>query len=74
MGRNSPSSRMEIEQIASEIRKFYRLIPLEDRELIEDLISRAKEMAYLGSVTNLDPYFLFLLSVIISIKKEKQFL
>lgn len=71
MGRNTPSSRMEIEQIATEIRKIYKLLPLEERETIEDIILKVKEMAYLGSVTNLDPQFLFLLYGIISLKKER---
>lgn len=73
MGRNTPSSRMEIDQIAAELRKIYRLLPLEDREVIEDVILKVKEMAYLGSVTNLDPHFLFLFYAILAIKKEGQF-
>ncbi len=63
---------MEIEQIASEIRKMYKLLPLEEREIIENIILEAKEMAYLGSVTDFDPNFLFLLYGIISLKKERQ--
>ncbi|MCL5874271.1 MAG: hypothetical protein M1161_02895 [Candidatus Thermoplasmatota archaeon] len=70
MGRNTPSLRMEIESITEEIRKAERLMNSRDREIVEDFIQNTKLHIPEGSITSLDPYFSFLLFVLIEIKKE----
>ncbi len=70
MGRNTPSLRMEIEGITEEIRKAERLMSNRDREIAEDFIRKIKLHIPEGSITSLDPYFSFLLFVLIEMKKE----
>ncbi len=70
MGRNTPSLRMEIESITEEIRKAERLMNNRDRDIVEDFIKKTKLHIPEGSITSLDPYFSFLLFVLIEIKKE----
>lgn len=70
MGRNTPSLRMEIEGITEEIRKAERLMSNLDREIAEDFIRKIKLHIPEGSITSLDPYFSFLLFVLIEMKKE----
>jgi hypothetical protein len=61
---------MEIESITEEIRKAERLMNSRDREIVEDFIQNTKLHIPEGSITSLDPYFSFLLFVLIEIKKE----
>ncbi len=70
MGRNTPTLRMEIESITEEIRKAERLMKNEDREMVEDFIRKTKLHIPEGSITSLDPYFIFLLFTLIEIRKE----
>jgi hypothetical protein len=61
---------MEIESITEEIRKAERLMNNRDRDIVEDFIKKTKLHIPEGSITSLDPYFSFLLFVLIEIKKE----
>jgi hypothetical protein len=61
---------MEIESITEEIRKAERLMKNEDREMVEDFIRKTKLHIPEGSITSLDPYFIFLLFTLIEIRKE----
>ncbi|MCL4334377.1 MAG: hypothetical protein M1290_03800 [Candidatus Thermoplasmatota archaeon] len=61
---------MEIEGITEEIRKAERLMSNRDREIAEDFIRKIKLHIPEGSITSLDPYFSFLLFVLIEMKKE----
>lgn len=70
MGRNTPSLRMEIESITEEIRKAERLMNNRDREIVEDFIKKTKLHIPEGSVTSLDPYFAFLLFVLMELRKD----
>ncbi len=63
---------MEIESISEEIRKAERLMKSEDREIVEDFIKKIKIHIPEGSITSLDPYFTFILFVLLEIKKEKR--
>lgn len=63
---------MEIESIAEELRKAERLMKSGEREILEDFIKRVKLHAPEGSITSLDPYFLFLLFVLVEIRKEEK--
>ena len=70
MGRNTPSLRMEIENITEEIRKAERLMKSADREIVEDFIKNIKLHIPEASITNLDPYFTFLIFALLEMKKE----
>ncbi|EQB65286.1 MAG: hypothetical protein AMDU3_IPLC00003G0138 [Thermoplasmatales archaeon I-plasma] len=70
MGRNTPSLRMEIESIIEEIRKAEKLMSSGNKEIIEDFIRKVKLHIPEGSITSLDPYFVFLLFVLLEIRKE----
>ncbi|MGC8561912.1 MAG: hypothetical protein ACP5UZ_04000 [Thermoplasmata archaeon] len=70
MGRNTPSLRMEIESIIEEIRKAEKLMNSGDKEITEDFIKKIKLHIPEGSITNLDPYFVFLLFVLLELRKE----
>ena len=70
MGRNTPSLRMEIEGIIEEIRKAEKLMSSGNKEIIEDFIRKVKLHIPEGSITSLDPYFVFLLFVLLEIRKE----
>ncbi|MCL5929792.1 MAG: hypothetical protein M1123_00720 [Candidatus Thermoplasmatota archaeon] len=70
MGRNTPSLRMEIESIIEEIRKAEKLMSSGNKEIIEDFIRKVKLHIPEGSITSLDPYFVFLLFVLLEMKKE----
>jgi hypothetical protein len=61
---------MEIESIIKEIRKAERLMSSGDREIVEDFIKKTKLHIPEGSITSLDPYFTFLLFVILEIRNE----
>jgi hypothetical protein len=61
---------MEIESITEEIRKAERLMRNDEREILEDFLKKVKVHIPEGSITNLDPYFFFLLSVLVEMKKE----
>ncbi len=61
---------MEIESITEEIRKAERLMNGRDKEIVEDFIKKIKLHIPEGSITNLDPYFTFLLFVLMEIRKE----
>ena len=65
MGRNTPSLRMEIESIIEEIRKAEKLMSSGNKEIIEDFIRKVKLHIPEGSITSLDPYFVFLLFVLL---------
>jgi hypothetical protein len=70
MGRNTPSLRMEIEGIIEEIRKAEKLMSSGNKEIIEDFIRKVKLHIPEGSITSLDPYFVFLLFVLLEMRKE----
>ena len=70
MGRNTPSLRMEIESITEEIRKAEKLMSSGNKEIIEDFIRKVKLHIPEGSITSLDPYFVFLLFVLLEMRKE----
>ncbi|MFG1445607.1 MAG: hypothetical protein AAE975_00345 [Thermoplasmatales archaeon] len=70
MGRNTPSLRMEIESIIEEIRKAEKLMSSGNKEIIEDFIRKVKLHIPEGSITSLDPYFVFLLFVLLEMRKE----
>ena len=70
MGRNTPSLRMEIESIIEEIRKAEKLMSSGNKEILEDFIRKVKLHIPEGSITSLDPYFVFLLFVLLEMKKE----
>lgn len=72
MGRNTPSLRMEIESITQEIRKAERLLRNDEKEILEDFIRKAKSHLPEGSITNLDPYFAFLLFLLMENAKERK--
>ncbi|MCL4450858.1 MAG: hypothetical protein M1386_06070 [Candidatus Thermoplasmatota archaeon] len=70
MGRNTPSLRMEIESIIEEIRKAEKLMSSGNKEILEDFIRKVKLHIPEGSITSLDPYFVFLLFVLLEMRKE----
>ncbi len=61
---------MEIESITEEIRKAERLMSARDREIAENFIKMVKSHIPEGSITNLDPYFIFLLFALLETRKE----
>ncbi|MEM0141074.1 MAG: hypothetical protein QXN66_03435 [Thermoplasmatales archaeon] len=72
MGRNTPSLRMEIEGIVEELRKAERLLKVEEKQIIEEMIKKARSHIPEGSITSLDPYFLFLLFILFEMNKERK--
>ncbi|MGC8618346.1 MAG: hypothetical protein ACP5UZ_06355 [Thermoplasmata archaeon] len=63
---------MEIESIAEEIRRAEKLMKGEEKGIVEDFIKKAKLHIPEGSITSLDPYFLFLIFVLLEMKKERK--
>ncbi|MEM0127662.1 MAG: hypothetical protein QXO03_01055 [Thermoplasmatales archaeon] len=72
MGRNTPSLRMEIENIVEELRKAEKLLKVEDEQIVEDMIRKARTHIPEGSITSLDPHFLFLFFILFELNKEKK--
>jgi len=63
---------MEIEKISVEIRRAEKLMKSEDREIVEDFIRKVKLHIPEGTITSLDPYFLFSMFALLELKKERK--
>jgi hypothetical protein len=63
---------MEIEKISEEIRRAEKLMKSEDREIVEDFIRKVKLHIPEGTITSLDPYFLFSMFALLELKKERK--